>query len=145
MKPQTKWRSSMEILNVNDKEAKQITEFPYKEKTLPVKDVSIKWLSQSGPDKDSPEYGLRFFSVGPGGNIPIHKHFYVQTMYMLSGQLLVSPHNPETDEKISEKMVGTNDLIFVPSMEPHSMRNPSNTESATFLCCIANVYDEKSD
>lgn len=135
----------MEISNVNDKEAQQITKFPYKGQPFSVKDVSIKWLSQAGPEKDSPDYGLRFFTVGPGGNIPIHNHFYVQTMYMLSGQLLVASHHPESDEKITEKTVGCNDLIFVPSMEPHSMRNPSNTESATFLCCIANVYDEESD
>jgi mannose-6-phosphate isomerase-like protein (cupin superfamily) len=135
----------MEILNVNDREAQQITTFPYRGQTLPVKDVSIKWLSQAGPDKNSPDYGLRFFSVGPGGNIPIHKHFYVQTMYMLSGSLLVFSHDPESDEKVSEKMVSPNDFIFVPSMEPHSMENPSNTEGATFLCCIANVYEDESD
>ena len=135
----------MEILNVNDKEAQQITKFPYKGQMLEVKEVTIKWLSQAGPDKDSPEYGLRFFTVGPKGSIPIHNHFYVQTMYMLSGQLLVAAHNPETDEKISEKEVGCNDLVFVPSMEPHSMVNPSDTEPATFLCCIANVYDEDAD
>ena len=135
----------MEILNVNDKEAQQITKFPYKGQTLPVKEVSLKWLSQAGADKDSPDYGLRFFTVGPGGNIPIHNHFYYQTMYMLSGELSVASHNPKTDEKVNEKTVGCNDLIFVPSMEPHSMRNLSDTEPATFLCCIANVYEEESE
>jgi len=27
-------------------------------------------------------------------------------------------------------------------MEPHGMRNLSQTEEASFLCCICNVYDE---
>jgi quercetin dioxygenase-like cupin family protein len=74
--------------------------------------------------------------------IPIHNHFYVQTMYILSGQLLVYAHDPETDEKTLERTAGPNDIIFVPSMEPHSMKNVSEGEEATFLCCIANVYEE---
>jgi mannose-6-phosphate isomerase-like protein (cupin superfamily) len=135
----------MEILNVKDREDKEIKSFPYKGQTLEVKDVRIRWLSQAGPDESSPDYGLRFFTVGPGGEIPIHSHFYVQTMYILTGRLRVFSHDPETDEKVTEKMVGPHDLVFVPSMEPHSMKNPSGAEEATFLCCIANVYEEEID
>jgi len=131
----------MEILNTNDKEAVKIESYPYKGKSLKIKEVWVKWLSQTGP-KDSPEYGLRFFIIGPGGEIPIHNHFYVQTMYILSGQFSVSSHDGETDAKTDEKTVGPNDVIFVPSMEPHSMKNMSNTEEGTFLCCIASVYEE---
>lgn len=129
----------MDVLNASDKEESKIESYPYKGKPLKVTGAWIKWLSQAGP-KDSPEYGLRFFTVGPGGEIPIHNHFYVQTMYILSGHLSVCSHDSETDEKIEEEMVGPNDVVFVPSMEPHSMRNTSDTENATFLCCIANVY-----
>lgn len=135
----------MQIHHFKDKEEKHITSFPYKGKDLPVKAVTIRWLSQAGPDQSSPDYGLRYFWVGPGGNIPIHKHFYVQTMYMLRGRLTVFSHDPETDEKVEEKRVGPDDFIFVPSMEPHSMINPSDTEDAAFLCCIANVYDDETD
>ncbi|MGD2124665.1 MAG: cupin domain-containing protein [Desulfobacteraceae bacterium] len=131
----------MDILNAMDKEEKKIETFPYRGKPLKVKEVGIRWLSQAGPE-DSPEYGLRFFAVGPGGEIPIHNHFYVQTMYMLSGHLVAFSHDPETDEVTEERTVGPNDVIFVPSMEPHSMKNMSDSESATFLCCIANVYEE---
>ncbi len=132
----------MEILNAKDVAAKKIESFPYKRKPYEVKDVSIKWLSQAGPDKSSPEYGLRFFTVGPKGIIPIHNHFYVQTMYMLTGELIVCSHDPETDEKVKEKRIGPHDFVFLPSLEPHSMINPSDREEATFLCCIANVYEE---
>lgn len=135
----------MQVCNANDVDAKTIESFPYKGTPLEVKGVSIKWLSQAGPDKDSPDYGLRFFAVGPGGVIPIHNHFYVQTMYMLTGRLIVWSHDPETDEKVAEKTVGPNDFVFVPSMEPHSMVNPSDTQEATFLCCIANVYEEERE
>jgi len=132
---------AMEILNVNDREEKRIDSFPYKGKPYKVTGVGIRWLSQAGPE-DSTDYGLRFFSVAPGGEIPIHNHFYVQTMYMLSGRLTVYAHDPETDEKIHEQVVEPNEAIFVPSMEPHSMKNMSDTQGATFLCCIANVYEE---
>ena len=134
----------MDIFNAKDREEARIESFPYRGKPLPVKDVRIKWLSQAGPEKETPEYGLRYFTVGPNGNIPIHQHFYVQTMYILSGQLSVPAHDPETDEKVEEKTVGPHDLIFVPSMEPHSMNNLSDSEDATFLCCIANVYEDEA-
>ena len=131
----------MDILSVNDKKETKIESFPYKGKPLKVTDVGIKWLSQAGAS-DSPDYGLRFFRVGPAGEIPIHNHFYVQTMYILSGQMMVFSHDAKTDKRVKEQKVGPNDVIFVPSMEPHSMKNVSKSEEATFLCCIANVYEE---
>lgn len=133
----------MIVINVNDRKDQKIETFPYKGKPLEVKDVWIRWLSQAGP-KDSPEYGLRFFTMGPSGNIPIHNHFYIQTMYILSGRLSVTSYNPETDEKVEEKIIGRNDLVCVPSMEPHSMKNLSDVENVTFLCCIANVYEDEN-
>jgi len=36
------------------------------------------------------------------------------------------------------------DLVFIRTMEPHSMKNLSDTETTTFLCCIANVYEEEN-
>ncbi|MFO7986185.1 MAG: cupin domain-containing protein [Desulfatiglandaceae bacterium] len=131
----------MDIININDREEKKVESFPYKGKSLKVHKVGIRWLSQAGPE-DSPEYGLRYFTVGPGGEIPIHKHFYVQTMYILSGRLICWAHDPDTDEKIHEQTVGPDDAVFIPSMEAHSMKNLSETEGAAFLCCIANVYPD---
>ena len=133
----------MDVINVNDKKGSKVESYPYKGNPLKVKDVWIRWLTQAGPE-DSPEYGLRFFTVGPGGHIPIHNHFYYQTMYILSGHMEVTSHDSKTDEKVQEKMTGPGDFIFIPSMEPHSMRNLSDTENATFLCCIANVYEDES-
>lgn len=132
----------METRNVKDVLPVKIESFPYKRKDYKVKDVTIQWLSQAGLDPDSPDYGLRYFVVGPGGEIPIHNHFYYQTMFILKGQLIVFSHDPESNEKIKEKLIVPNDLAFIPSMEPHSMINPSDKEDACFLCCIANVYEE---
>jgi quercetin dioxygenase-like cupin family protein len=133
----------MIVMNSNEVKESKIDTYPYKGKPLEVKNVWIRWLSQAGP-KDSPEYGLRFFTIGPGGSIPIHNHFYVQTMYILSGRLSVTSYDAKTDDKVQEKIMGPNDYVLVPSMEPHSMKNLSGAESVTFLCCIANVYEDDS-
>jgi quercetin dioxygenase-like cupin family protein len=89
------------------------------------------------------EYGLRYFTIGPGGEIPIHNHLYYQTMYILTGHVRCFQHDPKTDKVVGEKVLGPNDFIFIPTMEVHSMRNESDKEPMTFLCCIANVYEEE--
>ena len=133
----------MIVMNTKNVKKNKIETYPYRGKPYAVKDVWIQWLSQAGP-ADSPEYGLRFFTIGPGGEIPIHNHFYIQTMYILSGRLSVVAHDSKTDEKMEERMMGPGDFVFVPSLDSHSMRNLSETEDATFLCCIANVYEDES-
>lgn len=133
----------MLVMNVNDKKDQKIETFPYKGKSMQVKDVWIRWLSQAGPE-GSPEYGLRFFTIGPGGEIPIHNHLYYQTMYILSGHVKCMKHDSKTDQVLEEKVLGPNDVIFIPTMEVHSMKNVSEQEPVTFLCCIANVYEEES-
>jgi quercetin dioxygenase-like cupin family protein len=132
---------TMRVQNVNDPKASKIETFPYRGKPLPVKDVWITWLSQAGP-QGAPEYGLRFFTIGPGGEIPIHNHLYYQTMYILTGRLACVAYDRKSDQIVEERTLGPHDFVFVPTMEPHSMRNLSDTESVTFLCCIANVYEE---
>jgi quercetin dioxygenase-like cupin family protein len=133
----------MIIMNVKDKEDQEIETYPYRGKPLKVNKVWIRWLSQAGPE-GAPEYGLRFFTIGPDGSIPIHNHLYYQTMYILSGRLLITSHDKKTDQKTEEKIMGPNDFVFIPTMEPHSMKNLSDQEEVTFLCCIANVYEEDS-
>jgi quercetin dioxygenase-like cupin family protein len=133
----------MEVLNVNDREVSKIETYPYKGKPLPVKEVWIKWLSQAGP-KGAPEYGLRFFTIGAGGEIPIHNHLYYQTMYILSGRLSCTSYDAKTDQVVEERIMGPHDFVFIPTMEPHSMKNLSDKEDVTFLCCIANVFEEGS-
>jgi len=131
----------MHIANVSDSPKTKVLDYPYKGVKYPVKEVWIQWLSQAGPRK-SPEYGLRLFTIGPGGEIPIHHHLYYQTMYILTGRLLMVGYDAMTDARISEQEIGPGDVVFVPTMEPHSLNNLSDTEPCTLLCCIANVYEE---
>jgi quercetin dioxygenase-like cupin family protein len=133
----------MIVMNVNDKKDQKVETYPYKGKPYAVKAVWIRWLSQAGPE-GAAEYGLRYFTIGPDGEIPIHNHLYYQTMYILTGRIKIFKHDPKTDQVVEEKVLGPNDFVFIPTMEPHSMRNMSNKEDVTFLCCIANVYEEDS-
>ena len=133
----------MEVVHWNDCEDKQIDKFPYKGEKLDVIGTSIRWLSKHGDDGHGfPEYGLRFFSIQPGGHIPIHNHFYHQTMYILSGEFECWEFDPETDELKKKVICGPGSSIYIPSKQPHGMKNTTD-KPATFLCCICNVYDEE--
>jgi len=134
----------MEVKHTTDCEDVKIDKFPFKGKMMPVIDTTVRWLSRHGDDGTGyPEYGLRFFTIGPGGQIPIHNHFYHQTMYVLSGRFECWRFDLETEAMLDKKEAGPGDFIYIPSMEPHGMRNLSDSQAGTFLCCICNVYDEK--
>jgi len=135
----------MEILKWKDVEETKVEKIAYKGTMNEVKGITLRWLSKSGEDDMGlPEYGLRFFTAEPKGEIPIHNHFYIQTMYILSGQFECLSFDGETNELIEKRICGPGDSIYIPSMEPHGMRNLSDTEEATFLCCIGNVYENKT-
>ena len=113
---------------------------PYKHRSLEAKEVFVRWLSKTGLDsKSGPAYGLRLFTVGPGGEIPIHNHSYEQTMYILSGQFECREFSSDTDEIVSRRICGPGDVVYIASMEPHGMRNLSSTEEGQFLCCICTL------
>ena len=132
----------MDVVNWIDCEDKQIAKFPYKGEMLDVTGTSVRWLSKYGDDGHGyPEYGLRLFTIQPGGQIPIHNHFYHQTMYILDGEFECWSFDSKSDEMIAKKTCGQGSSIFVPSMEPHGMKNIGR-EQAHFLCCICNVYTE---
>jgi quercetin dioxygenase-like cupin family protein len=80
--------------------------------------------SKHGDDGQGyPEYGLRFFTIQPGGQIPIHNHFYHQTMFILSGDFECWDFDPETDE-IKEKFIcGPGTAVYISSLAPHGMKN----------------------
>ncbi|MEW5910541.1 MAG: cupin domain-containing protein [Thermodesulfobacteriota bacterium] len=131
----------MKIASYKEYEEKKIEKFPFKEEMRPVIGTRIRWLSQYGDDGTGyPEYGLRYFTIEPGGEIPIHNHFYHQTMFILKGEAECFQYDYETEAVCFQKKAGEGDFIYVPSMEPHGMKNIGNGPLA-FLCCIANVYD----
>jgi quercetin dioxygenase-like cupin family protein len=133
----------MQAIKALEVEDVKINEFPYRGKMYKVKGISVRWLSKCGDDGHGyPEYGLRLFTAQPGGEIPIHNHFYHQTMYILEGEFECYAYDPESDELAESKLCGPGMSIYIPSLEPHGMKNVSG-KVATFLCCIANVYEDK--
>ncbi|MBE9545810.1 MAG: cupin domain-containing protein [Proteobacteria bacterium] len=133
----------MKITHWKDCEDKKVDKFPYRGEMHDVIGTSIRWLSQHGDDGNGyPEYGLRFFTIQPGGQIPIHNHFYHQTMFIISGEFECWEFDPETDELINKTICGPGTSIYIPSMGPHGMKN-TRDEPSTFTCCIANIYDNE--
>ncbi len=133
----------MKVMSWKDCEDVTIQKFPYKGKQMDVVGTSIRWLSKHGDDGNNyPEYGLRFFTIQAGGQIPIHNHFYHQTMYILNGQFECWLFDPKTDEIIEKWIANPGDAVYVSSMEPHGMKNTSDKQS-TFICCICNVYEDE--
>ena len=124
-----------------DVEAQKVETAPYKGQDLKVEGVTIRWLSKV-VGKDGIAYGLRYFTVEPGGEIPIHNHFYHQTMYILTGEFECRGYDVETDKMVEKRICGGGDMVYSPSMEPHGMKNVGSTPGS-FLCCIANVYDDE--
>ena len=134
----------MKVLEALSARDIKIETFPYRGQPLKVTGISVRWLSRCGDDgHGNPEYGLRLFTAQGGGEIPIHNHFYEQTMYILSGRFVCYQYDAENDQVVREVQCGPGDAIYIPSMEPHGMRNLSSSEPATFLCCIANVYQNE--
>ncbi len=134
----------MEIVNFKDCEDVKIDKFPFKGRKQDVTGTSVRWLSSYGDDGNGyPEYGLRYFTIQPGGEIPIHNHFYHQTMYILSGKAECWQFDMETESLVQKKITNPGDFIYIPSMEPHGMKSIGD-EPLTFLCCIANIYDEET-
>jgi quercetin dioxygenase-like cupin family protein len=132
----------MKIANYKDYEEKKIEKFPFKNEMRTVRGTCIRWLSQYGDDGTGyPEYGLRYFTIEPGGEIPIHNHFYHQTMFILKGKAECFQYDPDSEQVVFKRITKAGDFIYVPSMEPHGMKNIGKGP-LSFLCCIANVYDK---
>ena len=90
----------MKTTHWKDCEDVKIEKFPYKGRFNEVIGTSIRWLSKHGDDGHGyPEYGLRFFTIQPGGEIPIHNHFYHQTMYILASEFECRRFDGDTEEK----------------------------------------------
>jgi quercetin dioxygenase-like cupin family protein len=125
--------------SASDVEELSVGSLQYQGVTSAVKEVTVRWLSKVGQDAEgSPAYGLRLFTIGPGGEIPTHNHVYMQTMYIVSGRFECWAAKPDTDD-MEKRICGPGDMVYVPSMEPHGMRNMSSTEPGQFLCCICTL------
>jgi quercetin dioxygenase-like cupin family protein len=131
----------MEVLNKNEIKDENVPAALYKDEPVEVKGVSIRWLSKGDIQAGgAPGYGLRYFTIAPGGEIPRHDHAYAQTMYILSGEFECRQFDRETGDLTDKRICRPGDVVYIPGFEPHGMRNTSSTEPGTFLCCICTSY-----
>ncbi|BEQ15290.1 cupin domain-containing protein [Desulfoferula mesophila] len=64
-------------------------------------------------------------------------------MYILEGTFECYGFDAETDALVDTQVCGPGSSVYIPSMEPHGMKNLSQDEVGRFLCCIANVYEDE--
>lgn len=80
-------------------------------------------------EEEAPNFIMRRFEIGPGGNIGVHAHPWEHEIYMLAGELVL------TNDKGTEEKVEKDEFIFIPANEPHGYLNESD-KIASFICLV---------
>ncbi len=109
----------MYVVNYKEREVKDV-EMAGSQKT------TVRWLV--GRQTGAKTYALRRFEIAPGGIIPLHTHAEEHEIFVLKGQAKIIGDLGGVAKK--------DDVVFVPSEEPHGYDNREGTETFTFLCCI---------
>lgn len=130
----------MIVGNAADLEARPVTGSTYKGVRHETTGVTSRLLSDAPPDAEgNMQYAMRLITVEPGGVIPVHSHAYLQTIYVLGGALEFLAYDPDSDEVAESKICGAGAYIYNPSMEPHAIRNVSDTEPGVFVSSIGHA------
>jgi quercetin dioxygenase-like cupin family protein len=109
----------MKHINFKEIEAEKCTEEG-------VKATKIRWLIT---EKDGAEnFAMRLFEVKSGGHTPWHKHDWEHEIFILEGNGVAKSEKGEEEFK-------PGDVIFVPPMERHQLKN-SGKDLLKFLCLI---------
>lgn len=88
--------------------------------------VTVRWLV--GRQTGAKTYAMRRFEIAPGGIIPLHTHIEEHQIFILAGEAKVLGDV----EGIAKK----DDVVFVPSEEPHGYDNRDGSKPFIFICCI---------
>jgi quercetin dioxygenase-like cupin family protein len=134
----------MICMNTRDINAIQVKETEYRGNVFPVKNVWVKWLTHKdlGGEEYQHNHALRHFTIGPKGEIPMHSHKFTQIMYLISGTVICSV--VDKDGKIEDREMAPGDFAYIYSFEPHTIKNPGDSEPAVLLCCIDCVDDKNN-
>jgi mannose-6-phosphate isomerase-like protein (cupin superfamily) len=103
----------------------------YKEEGSHFKAISRQVLFPGGPKLGAE---LRYFEIEPGGHSTLERHDHIHSVMVIRGcgQCLVG-------DAIHE--IGSNDLVYVPSMTWHQFRATRN-EPLGFLCLVNTDRDK---
>ncbi|MFX0070796.1 MAG: cupin domain-containing protein [Candidatus Hermodarchaeota archaeon] len=89
--------------------------------------TTIRWLITK--DDAPTRFATRRFEIKPGGEVGLHDHEEDHHVYVLEGSALF------LDNKGNEFKVNKDDVVYIPSNEPHKIINNGN-ETFTFICVI---------
>ena len=92
----------------------------------PADGVKIRWLITE--ETGAPNFGMRQFTVEPGGSTPQHAHPWEHEVYILEGSGTILG-----GDEAEEFEAGA--VVYVPSEELHQFRNTGDGE-LKFLCMI---------
>jgi quercetin dioxygenase-like cupin family protein len=96
--------------------------------TLPgTLDTKMRWLV--GCQTGAKTYAMRYFDVQPGGIIPEHTHPEEHEIFILQGEAKLLGDGAGG---IAKK----DDIVFIPSEEPHGYDNREGKEPFRFICVI---------
>jgi len=90
--------------------------------------VSMRWLVSK--DDGAPNFGMRHFTVEPGGHTPQHTHAWEHEVFVLGGSGAVWCEG-------DERALGPGDAVYMPPNAEHFFRNTGG-EPFTFLCLVPN-------
>ena len=115
----------MYIVNYKEREQKDV-EMAGSQK------VTVRWLI--GRQTGAKTYAMRIFEIAPGGFIPLHTHDEEHEIFVLNGEAEVLGDNGGVAKK--------DDVVFVPSNEPHGYDNKEGKDTFRFICVIPLLNEE---
>ena len=90
------------------------------------KNTTIRWLI-AGPE-GAPNFYMRLFEIGPGGNTPHHSHEWEHEIYILDGEGKLMGDGLELPVK-------SGDAVFIPGGETHHLEN-NGGDTMKMLCLV---------
>lgn len=103
------------------------------EKVLGIQGIktTVKWMisSEVGGDEYAHQFTLRYFTMQPGGVYPLHKHYYVEGVFLISGELEFATADGNWQK------INPGDVVYTSRWEEHQLRNIGK-EPAIFTCTI---------
>lgn len=109
----------MYVVNYNKRELKDV-EMAGSQK------VTVRWLI--GRQTGAKTYAMRIFEIAPGGIVPLHTHPEEHEIFVLNGKAKIIGELGGIAKK--------DDVVFVPSNEPHGYDNTEGKDIFRFICVI---------
>ena len=106
----------MYVVNYKERELIDV-EFAGSQKT------TVRWLI--GRQNGAKTYAMRIFEIAPGGIVPLHEHPEEHEIFVLNGEAKMLGDFEGTAKK--------EDVVFIPSNEPHGYDNTKGTEIFRFI------------